>query len=54
MLTSKRLYIALGGFGVMGVIAGTTLTGRTRLVTLVLVGAMALKAVLAYWHERVR
>lgn len=40
--------------GVLAVVAGSTLTGRTRLVTLILVGAMALKAVLAYWHERVK
>ncbi len=54
MMSTKRLYTALGAFAVMGAAAGITLTGRTRLVTLILVGALALKAVLAYWHERVK
>lgn len=54
MIPPTRLYMALGAFGVMAVVAGATLTGRTRLVTLILVGALALKTVLAYWQERVK
>lgn len=53
-MTTRRLYTALGAFVALGGLVSFTLTGRTRLVTLILVGAIALKTVLAYWHERVK
>jgi hypothetical protein len=49
---SKRLGVAMGLFGVLGVLSLTTLSGAIRMVTLIVLGGLAVKTWIAHLRRK--
>ncbi|MCC6362877.1 MAG: hypothetical protein IT165_05095 [Bryobacterales bacterium] len=49
---SRRLAVAMGLFGVLGVLSLTTLSGAIRMVTLIVLGGLAAKTYVAHLKRK--
>jgi len=47
----RKLYAALGAYGVLGCLAALTLTGNVRLITLIFLGGLMVKTYLHHLSQ---